>query len=286
MDIETVGVIGAGVIGTGVAQDFAQSGYRVVVVDISPEALARAQSDIERNVRLYTLYGAQKQIDDPAQVLMQMTFTTDYEALAEVSYVVENVTENWEIKKGVYERIDHVCCASTIFGVNTSCISITRIGSLTGRPSQVIGVHFMNPVPLKAIVEVIRGYHTSDETLTITKDLLARAGKESVVVNDMPGFVSNRLMTFMINEAAYLVQEQVSSVEDIDQIIKASYGHKMGPLETADLIGVDTILYSMQVLYESFDDSKFRPCPLLKKMVDAGLLGRKSGRGFYTYYEE
>jgi 3-hydroxybutyryl-CoA dehydrogenase len=283
MDLETVGVIGAGVIGTGVAQDFAQTGYRVIVVDISQKALNQAQQVIRQNTRLYELYGTKKPIEDPDEVLRLITFTTDDQALAEVPYLVENVTENWQIKKELYIRIDQICPETTIFAVNTSCISITRIASVTGRPTQVIGLHFMNPVPLKPVVEMIRGYHTSDETVARTNEILQRMGKESILVNDMPGFVSNRLMTFMINEAAYMVQEQVASVEDIDRILKTCYGHKMGPLETADLIGVDTILHSMEVLYESFNDSKFRPCPLLKKMVDAGLLGRKSGRGFYPY---
>jgi 3-hydroxybutyryl-CoA dehydrogenase len=286
VDAKKVGVIGSGVIGTGVAQDFAQNGFRVVVVDISEEALARARAAVRQDVRLYALYGAEKPVEDPDEVLAAMTFTADYEMLADVDYVVENVTENWDIKKKVYEQIDVICPASTIFGVNTSCISITRVASVTKRPAHVIGVHFMNPVPLKSIVEVIRGYHTSEETIAVTAELLARMGKESIVIDDMPGFVSNRLMTFMINEAAYLVQERVGSAADIDRIIRESYGHKMGPLETADLIGVDTILYSMEVLYQSFDDSKFRPCPLLKRMVDAGLLGRKCGRGFYTYHED
>ena len=170
-----------------------------------------------------------------------------------------------------------------IFAVNTSAISITSIAAFTERQQQVIGIHFMNPVPLKRVVEVIKAYHTSDETLEITKQLLTKIGKESVVVNDWPGFVSNRVLMLTVNEAAYLVQDGVASAKDVDKIFKGCFEHKMGPLETADMIGLDTILYSVEVLYESFNDSKYRPCPLLKKMVNAGLLGRKSGQGFYNY---
>jgi 3-hydroxybutyryl-CoA dehydrogenase len=170
-----------------------------------------------------------------------------------------------------------------VFAVNTSAISITRIASVTSRAPQVIGMHFMNPVPLKPMVEVIRGYHTSEQTIDTAKALVAAMDKECIVVNDSPGFVTNRVMMLTINEAIFMVQEQVSSVVEIDRLFKQCFGHKMGPLETADLIGLDTILLSIEVLYESFNDSKYRPCPLLKQMVDAGLYGRKSGRGFYTY---
>jgi 3-hydroxybutyryl-CoA dehydrogenase len=167
--------------------------------------------------------------------------------------------------------------------VDTSCYSITRVGALTQRPDKVIGIHFMNPVPLKPTVEVIKGWHTSPETIAITNALLKRMGKDSVLVNDSPGFVSNRILMLTVNEAAFTVQDGVANAQEVDEIFKKCFGHKMGPLETADLIGLDTILYSVEVLHESFGDSKYRPCPLLKKMVDAGLLGRKSGQGFYKY---
>ena len=170
-----------------------------------------------------------------------------------------------------------------MFAANTSAIPITRIASLTRRPARVIGMHFMNPVPLKPVVEVIRGYYTADETVALAQGLLAGMGKEGVVVNDSPGFVSNRVLMLTINEAIFLLHEGVAAAEDVDKIFKGCFGHKMGPLETADLIGLDTILLSIEVLYESFNDSKYRPCPLLKKMVDAGLYGQKSGQGFYTY---
>lgn len=284
MKIQTVGVIGAGVIGNGVAQDLAQTGHRVILLDISDEILARAAQIIEQNVRLYRFYQKAREPVEPQVVLGRITFSTDYQLLREAEFVIENVTERWEIKRQVYAQIDGICPATTIFAANTSCIPITRIASVTKRPSQVIGLHFMNPVPIMPVVEVIRGYHTADETVEVALGLLAAMGKEGVIINDAPGFVSNRVMTLAINEAIFLVQEQVASAEAIDRIFKTCYGHKMGPLETADLIGLDTILLSMEALYENFNDSKFRPCPLLRKMVDAGLLGRKSGQGFYTYH--
>jgi len=196
---------------------------------------------------------------------------------------VENVVEKWDVKEDVYARIDAICPDRCVFAANTSAISITRIASATQRADKVVGMHFMNPVPMKKTVEVIRGYHSSDATMEIAQQFLTQMGKEGIVVNDSPGFVSNRVLMLTVNEAIFLVQDQVSSAQDIDQIFKSCFGHQMGPLETADLIGLDTILYSIEVLYESFNDSKYRPCPLLKKMVDAGLYGRKSGRGFYTY---
>jgi 3-hydroxybutyryl-CoA dehydrogenase len=281
--VQTVGVIGAGVIGSSVAQDLAQTGHRAILLDVSEEVLAHARQAIRQNVRLYGLFQKSERGEKPDGVLERITFSTDYQLLAQVPFVIENVTESWPVKKHVYAQIDAICPASAIFAANTSCIPITRLASATGRPAQVIGLHFMNPVPLKSAVEVIRGYHTSDETVAIAQDLLTSMGKEGIVVNDAPGFVSNRVMMLAVNEAVFLVQEQVASASDIDRIFKTCYGHKMGPLETADLIGLDTILLSIEALYDSFNDSKFRPCPLLRKMVEAGLLGRKSGQGFYTY---
>jgi 3-hydroxybutyryl-CoA dehydrogenase len=197
--------------------------------------------------------------------------------------VIENVPEKWEIKREVYPRLDALCPERTVFAVNTSCISITRVGGLTRRPERVVGMHFMNPVPLKPMVEVIRGYHTSEETLDTARRLLRQMGKDGIVVNDLPGFVSNRILMLTVNEAIFVLQDGVATAEQVDQLFKTCFGHKMGPLETADLIGLDTILYSIEVLYESYSDGKYRPAPLLRKMVDAGLLGRKSGKGFYDY---
>jgi 3-hydroxybutyryl-CoA dehydrogenase len=187
------------------------------------------------------------------------------------------------VKAEIYPRLHAICPADCVFAANTSCISITKLGGFTKRPDRVCGMHFMNPVPMKPMVELIRAFHTSPETLAAGQRFLAEMGKEAVVVNDWPGFVSNRVLMLTINEAVFLLQDQVASAVDVDRIFKGCFGHKMGPLETADLIGLDTILYSIEVLHESYNDSKYRPCPLLKKMVDAGLHGRKSGRGFYDY---
>jgi 3-hydroxybutyryl-CoA dehydrogenase len=281
MSIQLVGVVGAGVMGAGVAQNLAQTGHRVILVDVSENALAKAEQEIKDNIRFQTLFkkGPQNSVD----ALGNITFSVADELLKDVDFVIENVTEKWDIKRGVYQRIDEICPAHCVFAANTSAISITRIASLTKRALKVVGIHFMNPVALKPMVEVIRGHHTSEETLQTAGELLAQMGKEYIVVNDSPGFVSNRVLMLMINEAIFLLQDQVASVEDVDRIFKSCFGHKMGPLETADLIGLDTILFSIEVLYESFNDSKYRPCPLLRKMVDAGLHGRKSGQGFYSY---
>jgi len=200
--------------------------------------------------------------------------------------VIENVTEKWEVKKKVHEQIDAVRRPDCVVAANTSAIPITKIASVTRDASRVVGMHFMNPVPLSSTVEVIRGYHTSDDTLARAKTLLASMNKEGIVVRDMPGFVSNRVLMLMINEAIWLVQDRVAPPEDVDKLFKSCFGHKMGPLETADLIGLDTILYSIEILYDSFNDSKYRPSPLLKEMVAAGLYGRKSGRGFYAYDDD
>jgi 3-hydroxybutyryl-CoA dehydrogenase len=286
MDTRMVGVIGAGVIGSGVAQNLAQTGYEVILLDASEEILGRAKALLRRNTRFHGLFKKEPERDSPEVILRRINFSTNYDLLKEADFVIENVTEKWEIKREVYAKMDAICPEHCIFAANTSAITITRIASVTERAARVIGIHFMNPVPMKETVEVIRGYHTSDETLETTKRLLTRMGKQYVVVNDSPGFVSNRVLMLTINEAVYVLQEQVATAEDVDRIFKACFGHKMGPLETADLIGLDTILYSIEVLYESFNDSKYRPCPLLKKMVDAGLYGRKSGQGFYLYADE
>jgi 3-hydroxybutyryl-CoA dehydrogenase len=282
MRFETVGVIGAGVIGTGVAQSLAQTGHRVVLVDLGPAQLTRAREEIGKAMRMQALFG---KASGPkgAEVLDRIRFTADYGDLREVDFVVENVVEKWTVKEQVWRELDTICAPAVIFAANTSCISITRLAALTRRPAQVLGMHFMNPVPLKPMVEVIRGFHTSEETLAAARVLLAEMGKEAIVVQDLPGFVSNRILMLTVNEAVFVVQDQVAPPEDVDRLFKTCFGHKMGPLETADLIGLDTILDSLVVLYESYSDDKYRPAPLLRKMVDAGLLGRKSGRGFYNY---
>lgn len=278
-----IGVIGAGVMGNGVAQNLAQVGCEVFLLDISDEILKDSSKKIYDNARLQKLITRGIQIDEPEQILSRIHFTKDYNMLKDVDFIIENVPEIWETKKNVYDRIDTICQDNCIFLVNTSCISITKIASLVRKPERVIGVHFMNPVPMKTTVEVVRAYHTSEETIDATKILLESMGKKCVVVNDHPGFVSNRISHLFMNEAAFVVQDNIASPEEVDIIFKECYGHKMGPLETADLIGLDTVVNSLDILYESYQDAKFRCCPLLRKMVYAGLLGRKSGKGFYIY---
>ncbi|MEU7907452.1 3-hydroxyacyl-CoA dehydrogenase NAD-binding domain-containing protein [Actinoplanes sp. NPDC049118] len=287
-EVRTVGVIGTGVMGSEVALVLAQSGMDVVAVDTTAEALDRARHAIEQGLRFQRMQlmrsgKAATVVLDRAAILDRITFTTDLADVAGVDFVIENVTEDWSIKRPVFEALDSLCKPDVIFAVNTSVIPITRVGGVTGRPDRVIGAHFMNPVSLKPMVEVIKGYHTSDETVQAMLGLLAAIGKEGVVVADSPGFVSNRVLMLTINEAAFLVQERVADATEVDRIFKGCFGHTMGPLETADLIGLDTILLSIEGLHDSFGDSKYRPCPLLTQLVDAGLHGRKSGRGFYDY---
>src|SRR5215216_2811671 len=281
--VQVVGVVGAGVMGVGVAQNLAQTGHRVVLLDVSDEVLARARAEIEKNVRFHGMFTRTRGGPTAAEVLEKITFTTDYAPFAEADFVIENVTEKWEVKQPIYPVLDEVCPPHACFAANTSAYSITRIGSLTRRPDRVLGIHFMNPVPLKPTVEVIRAFHTSQATVDTALALVQAMGKEGIVVNDMPGFVSNRVLMLTINEAVWLVQDQVATPADVDRIFVTCFGHRMGPLATADLIGLDTILFSIEALYDSFNDSKFRPCPLLKKMVDAGLYGLKSEQGFYCY---
>ncbi|MBV9772449.1 MAG: 3-hydroxyacyl-CoA dehydrogenase family protein [Gemmatimonadetes bacterium] len=281
--VRTVGVVGAGVMGIGVAQNLAQTGHRTVLLDLDEGILDRARREIERNVRFHGMMTRSKGGPALPEVMERITFTTDYAPFAECDFVVENATEKEAIKRGIYPVLDETCPPHAVFAANTSCISITRIGGWTGRPDRVLGMHFMNPVPLKPVVETIRGHFTSPQTIDIALGFLKQMGKEGIVVNDLPGFVSNRVLMLTINEAAWEVMDGVAPAEDIDRIFVTCFGHKMGPLATGDLIGLDTILYSLEVLYESYADPKFRPCPLLRKMVDAGLHGRKSGKGFFDY---
>lgn len=280
--MNVIGVVGAGVMGRGLAQDLAQHGHKVLLVDISLDILDDAMRSIRQTLRANRLMGKSvgRGVDE---TLSAIATSTDLAVLQEADFVIENATENFDIKSAIYKQIDQICDPQAVFAANTSAISITRIGSLTKRPGRILGMHFMNPVPMKKTVEVIRGYHTTDETVGIANKLLSQFGKESVVVSDSPGFVSNRVLMLTVNEAAFLVHDRVAPAADIDKIFVECFGHTMGPLATADLIGLDTILYSIEVLYESFNDSKYRPCPLLKRMVDAGLHGRKSGKGFFEY---
>lgn len=285
MSIKKVGVLGAGVIGIGVAQSLAQNGFSVILIDLDEKILQHAMKSISEKSRLHGLFTKERnEVPTPETILQRIQTSTNYNALSDVEVVIENVTEKWSIKESVYSRLDSICSPECIFASNTSAIPITQIAALTHRPAQVVGIHFMNPVPLKSVVEVIRGFHTSEETIQAIKELLAGMKKDGIVVNDGPGFVSNRVMMLMINEAIFLLQDQVAPPEDIDKIFKQCFGHKMGPLETADLIGLDTILYTLEVLVEQFNDSKYRPCPLLRKKVNAGQLGEKTGQGFYSHY--
>jgi len=282
MRYPAVGVLGAGVMGVGLAHALAQTGHQVILVDNVQSALDRARQELRDSIRTYMLLNKGSGID-MRELLGRIRFTLDAQDLSAAQFVIENVTEKWNIKKDVYEQIDRICSPEVIFAVNTSVISITRIAALTTRAPRIVGMHFMNPVPMKPMVEVIRGFHTSSETVEGAKALLADMKKEGIVVEDSPGFVTNRVLMLTINEAIFLMHERVSTAADIDRLFRGCFGHKMGPLETADLIGLDTILLSLEGLCDSMNDPKFRPCPLLRKMVDAGLHGKKSGEGFYSY---
>ena len=281
-----VAVIGAGVMGTGVAHNMAQYGISTNVVAISQSQLDKCRQMIEANLRLYNFHPQhKKKTHSTAEIMENIRFTTELDDIVECDLVIENITEDIEKKNALYTRMNTICGASTVFGVNTSAISITALSKLMRHPENVVGVHFMNPVPLMHTVELIRGVHTAERTLNIFHHLFAQLNKTGIVVNDSQGFVTNRAMMIFVNEAIFMVQEQIARAEDIDTLFKTCFGHKMGPLQTADLIGLDTILQSLQVLYESFNDDKYRPSFLLKKMVDAGYLGVKSGQGFYRYQQ-
>lgn len=283
MEIKKIAVVGAGVMGSDVAFDLASNGYEVLLKDISEHHLTDAREKIRASYKGYKMIKPDLKNVSIDDIIGRIHFTTSYNGFLESDLVIENVPEDWETKKAVYLEFREVCRQSTYYAVNTSCISITKIARLMPRPELVIGMHFMNPVPLKNIVEVIKGTHTDENTIADMKAFLKTLKKNAVVVMDFPGFVSNRLSHLFMNEAAFLVQDQVASAKDIDKIFKQGYGHDMGPLETADLIGLDTVVNSLQILYESYQDPKFRCCPLLKKMVDAGYCGKKSGKGFYEY---
>lgn len=279
---EHVGVVGAGVMGAGVAENLAQTGHSVILVDVADSALDKARATIRDALRMQRMMSGAG-TPPASEILERIDFTTDYSRLSKADYLIENVPEIWPVKQDVYVRLDSIAPPECVFAANTSCIPITRIAGATSRPNQVVGIHFMNPVPMKATVEVIRGWHTSDETLETTGALLAAMGKGMIVVRDGPGFVSNRVLMLTVNEAIFTVQDGTADAADVDRIFRDCFGHKMGPLETADLIGLDTILNSLEVLHEEFRDGKFRPSPLLRRMVAAGLLGRKSGEGFFRY---
>jgi len=285
MEIRRVGVLGVGNIGIGAVTDLVLHGVEVIGVDTSAAALERANAEILNNVRFAPLLLKTLPHVSKSRVAELMTLTTDLAQVASCDFLIENVTESWSIKKQLYETLERIVPPGVCYGANTSCISITQIASATKRPQDVVGIHLMNPVHLKPTVEVIKGFHTADRTLEVLLQLFARLDKQAIVVEDMPGFVSNRISHLFMNEAAFVLQDQVATAEKIDLIFKKCFGHTMGPLETADLIGLDTVARSLDVLYESYQDPKYRCCPLLRKLVHAGHLGRKTGRGFYTYPE-
>ncbi len=282
MEVKTIGVVGAGQMGGGIAQVAAAAGYQVIMSDIRQEFTQRGldtiASSLERLVKKERLDAADKEA-----ILGRIRTTIELKDMAGADFVVEAATENLELKLGIFRQLDQVCAPGVILASNTSSISITKIAGSTGRPELVIGMHFMNPVPLMKLVEIIRGLATSDQTHETTRELALKMGKTPVPANDYPGFIANRVLLPMINEAIYCVMEGVGQPRDIDQVMKLGMNHPMGPLALADLIGLDTCLAILEVLHQGLGDSKYRPCPLLRKYVDQGWLGRKTGRGFYQY---
>jgi len=282
MSIQHVAVIGAGTMGNGIVHVFAQTGYDVTCVDVNPVALEKALATISKNM--------DRQIkkekiteDDKKAALARITTTTDMNAIKDVDLVIEAATENIDLKQKIFAQMSELTRDDVILATNTSSISITMLAAHTTRPDKVIGMHFMNPVPVMKLVEIIRGYATSDETYQTIDELAKKLGKTPAMSNDYPGFIANRILMPMINEAIFALYEGVGSKEDIDTVMKLGMNHPMGPLTLADFIGLDVCLAIMEVLYEGFKDPKYRPCPLLVKMVEAGHLGRKSGKGFYNY---
>ena len=282
MGIQTVGVLGAGQMGSGIAQVALMTGHKVILNDVSDAVLSRSRAGIEKGLDI--LVRKEKiAAGDKERMVAGLSTTTNVGDFASCDIAIEAATEREELKLSLFRKLDEVVPAGGILASNTSSISITRIAAATKRPELVVGMHFMNPVPLMKLVEVIRGLQTSQETFDATMDLSRKLGKEPVPANDYPGFIANRILMPMINEAVYALMEGVGTAEDIDAIMRMGANHPMGPLALADLIGLDTVLEVMNVLQQGLGDSKYRPCPLLRKYVAAGYLGKKSGRGFYSY---
>ncbi|EMT52369.1 MULTISPECIES: 3-hydroxybutyryl-CoA dehydrogenase [Brevibacillus] len=282
MNVQTIMVVGAGQMGSGIAQVSAQAGFQVILSDVKQEFVDRGLGTIHKNLSRNVEKGRMSE-QEKADILSRITLSTDLADGEKADFVVEAVTENMAVKAEIFKKLDAVCPAHAVLASNTSSLPITEIAAVTSRPEKVIGMHFMNPVPVMKLVEIIRGLQTADEVYQLTEDLSKQMGKVPVSVNDFPGFVSNRVLMPMINEAIYCVYEGVATPEAVDEVMKLGMNHPMGPLTLADFIGLDTCLYIMEVLYEGFGDSKYRPCPLLRKYVKAGWLGKKSGRGFYVY---
>ncbi len=280
--IKTVGVLGAGTMGNGIAHVFARSGFTVLLRDVETRFLDRAVETISKNLDREVKKGKVAEAEKP-KILARIHATTKMDPLAGADFVIEAVPERLELKRAVLREVDEVVRPEVILASNTSSISVTTLAAATGRPERFLGMHFMNPVPVMVLVEVIRALQTSDASFATTVALCEKLEKKPVAVNDAPGFVSNRVLMPMINEAAYCVMEGVAPAEAVDAVMKLGMNHPMGPLELADLIGLDVCLDILEVLYSGFGDSKYRPCPLVRKMVSAGWLGRKSGRGFYAY---
>jgi 3-hydroxybutyryl-CoA dehydrogenase len=282
MEVRRVGVIGAGTMGNGIAHVFARSGYQVVLCDVKQEFLDRGLNTISKNLER-EVAKSKISADDKASAMKRIVPVLEREKLVECDLVIEAATEKFEIKSEIFRDLDRIFGPQVILASNTSSISITRLGALTKRPDKVIGMHFFNPVPVMKLVEVIRGLATSNETFAAVNELSLKLEKTPVEVNDAPGFVSNRVLMPLLNEAIYAVMEGVATPEAVDEVFKLGMAHPMGPLTLADFIGLDVCLDIMRVLQEGLGDPKYRPCPLLIKMVDAGWLGKKSGRGFYKY---
>ncbi len=281
MEIKKIAVIGAGTMGTGIAQVAATSGFDVILNEVDENSLQRSLKIMGKS--LSKLQEKGRLSEDKDAVLARIAATTKLEDCAGADFVVEAVFESFDVKKDVLVKLDQMLRPEVIIGSNTSSISITRLAALTGRPERFMGMHFMNPVPLMKLVELIKGIATSQEAYDVVKGLAEKMGKVPVEANDYPGFIANRILIPMINEAVCALMEGVGTVEAIDEVMKLGMNHPMGPLALADLIGLDVVLFIIEVLYDGFKDPKYRPCPLLRKMVDAGYLGRKSGKGFYDY---